>query len=144
MGVLGCAVTSFVVRLRFPTTHEFRLLNLRVGYVPQYLCAYILGSKIEPNQVTLLPGNSVRIILATVFAIIPLSVSQMGLASRKVLEDHGGGMNAAAAIYTITNELAGYLLFATAFHQFRRHCNSLWGTFPNLNYAIFLSMLQSL
>ncbi len=65
MGVPGCATASFVVRLRFPTTHEFRLLNLRVEYGPQYLCAYILRLEIEPNQVTLFPGNSVGIILVT-------------------------------------------------------------------------------
>jgi hypothetical protein len=139
LGIFVCGIVSFLVRLYIPTTYEFRLLNLRVAYVPQYICLYVLGLNIEPNRINLLPGQSAQFIVAVIVGAIALFIGWGDSGRRHLaLTDFSGGLNSAAAAYAILNEFVGYIILATAYHKFRRRCNASWGALTNLSYTIFL------
>jgi peptidoglycan/LPS O-acetylase OafA/YrhL len=117
----------------------FQLLNLRIGFVPQYIGLYIFGLNVDPNKIDLLPRGGLRAHLAIIIAVLAVYVKfNLNGPIGSLLEDHSGGLNSTAATYAILNEFVGYLLLATAFTQFRSHFNSSCGAVTTVSYAMFL------
>lgn len=139
-GILLCSLVSFIVRLRYPTSQVFHFLNVRLGYVPQYVFMYTFGTIVDPAEVILLPRHAVRAILAAITAVVVLTFRPnfQGKPNEKTLEEYSGGMNSKAATYALLNELVGYLLFANSFQVFRTHLNTSWAAITILSYAMFL------
>lgn len=132
LGLLGTALCSFIIRLYYPSTAVFLPLNLRVGYSPQYILAYLLGTQIDrPESVELLPCATTPILIL-ISAVVAIG-SCRGLSAERVLQDYSGGWNSIAVAYATVKEMVGYLVLGMSFRYFRRHLK-----FPWSSYAAFL------
>lgn len=144
VGIAISSLASFAIRLLFPITYEWRLLNLKVGYCPQYILAYILGLKIHNQQVWDPLPNA----LAWILGVATIGATSVGVAaleaspsrnSSSIVEFASGGRNLIAASYAIANETGGYLLFSVVFQLFRHFANKASGAvFSRYAYGAFL------
>lgn len=141
LGILLCGLVEFIVRLRFPTSYMLPLLNLRIGYLPQYVFLYTFGLRVEASKVELLPRFSLQTISAVISTGVAVFISLKSKAGAGlVLADFEGGLNISAAAYAILNEFVGFAFLATSFHYFRSHCNSRsCKALTRLSYAMFMA-----
>lgn len=143
-GIAISSLASFGTRLLFPVTYVWPLLNLRVGFCPQYVVAYILGLNIQnpqtwdplPTALTWIVG--VATIGATSIAVAALK-SFVSLDSSSFVDLGAGGLNPVAASYAVINETGGYLIFAVVFQLFRYFANTSSGAvLARYAYGAFL------
>jgi glucan biosynthesis protein C len=137
LGLLGTAACSFIIRLYYPSTAVFLPLNLRVGYSPQYILAYLFGTRIDrPESVELLPCATTPMLIL-ISAVVAVG-SCRGSSAARVLQDYSGGWNSIAVAYAIVNEMVGYLVLGMLFRHFRRCLNFPWRRAARSSYAAFL------
>jgi hypothetical protein len=137
--VLICGVLNFFVRLVFPSTYVFTLLNLRVGYVPQYVFAYTFGARIQhPNTIDLLPPGSVKYLTAVTIASLAAGATVLSSSTQLSFQDYSGGLNPVALGYAVGNESLGYMIFATCFSLFRHFLNQSRWNVSRYSYGAFL------
>jgi hypothetical protein len=136
-GIMICGLVSFLVRFRYPLMQVNPVLNLRIGYVPQYIFLYVFGLYADPVGINLLPRFTVRAILTSMGAVGLILHSPID-GGPEMLEQFGGGVNKQAAMYAFQNELVGYLLFSSSVHLFRSYCRSSWAPMTGWSYAMFL------
>jgi glucan biosynthesis protein C len=136
--ICACSILSFLIRLEYPTTYVFAPLNLRLGYLPQYVSAYAVGTQIDrPDLINLLPGGLARTLGAVTIGALAANVAVVSLATTWTVENFSGGLNPVALCYAIWNETLGYLIFATSYNLFRRSLNHPW-LVSRYSYAAFL------
>jgi hypothetical protein len=128
IGIAISSLASFAIRLLFPITDQWPLLNLKIGYCSQYILAYTLGLSIQnPQAWDPLPNA-----LAWTLGVATIGATSVGVAaleaspsrnSSSIVDLASGGLNLVAASYAIVNEMGGYLLFAVVFQLFRHFAN---------------------
>jgi glucans biosynthesis protein C len=143
--VVLCAILSFGLRLFFPANYVWPLLNLRIGYVPQYIFAYILGTQItvtarwNPRPRGVVPVLLVLAIATSFVCALSLYLQAPAPAADwKFPDGFAGGPNPLALLYAVYNEVIGYLIFAALWNWFRRHADTSWGTIGRYAYGAFL------
>ena len=138
LGITSSIVLSFCVRIVLPCTYVWPPMNLRIGYVPQYALAYILGLSIRHIEIwDPLPSPMVWLLSAATIITIPVSALALSGPTRIDTAERCGGLNRFAASYAVTNETLGYLLFATVFKLCRAFVNKR-SMFSRYAYGAFL------
>lgn len=138
VGIALSILTSFGIRLLYPTTYIWPPLNLRIGYCPQYVLTYILGLSIrDPLAWDPLPSPLAWLLGATTIGAASAAIRALETSSTLSENGYAGGLNAIAGCYAVANETLGYLLFAMLFMVFRRFANvpSRWNRYA---YGAFL------
>jgi len=138
LGIVSSIVVGFCVRIVFPCTYVWPPLNLRLGYVPQYVPAYIVGLSIRNMEVwDPLPSPMMWLLSAATTLVAAVSVATFGDPSAVPTEKACGGLNGIAASYAVVNETLGYLLFAAVFKLCRAFANKR-SRFSRYAYGAFL------
>jgi len=114
-----CAGASFISRLFFPVDQVFVPLNIRLGYLPQYVGAYYLGTQVD-SPASAIPTMRQKILLGAVSAVSGAAVIRYLAAGDGGLQQLKGGLNAAALGYAIRNDFTGYLLAGLLLATFRQ------------------------
>ncbi|KAF2502508.1 hypothetical protein BU16DRAFT_612162 [Lophium mytilinum] len=142
--VLGLISTaSFFIRLWYPCGRHLPFLQLNLGYLPQYIAAYITGIVFASSDLSALITAKTRtrlflitvtttILGSTYFIFYPHSNPTTSLT------DAAGGWNPLAACYAVWNESMGLLLFSGPALWFEKYANSRWGNLARFSYAAFL------
>lgn len=131
---------SSLLRIPSPVQKVLAPLNVRPGYFPQYLIAYILGTRSGPSDLPLLTPHRRNALLATSVlsgsCILGLLHSTPN-SSFATLDD---GFNTLAISYAVWNETTGFLLGATIMNIFERQewSRRKWGSLGRYSYAAFL------
>ena len=138
LGIVSAVVVGFCVRIVFPCLYVWPPLNLRLGFVPQYVAAYILGISIR-NMETWdpLPSPMMWLLSAITTVVLAVSVATLGDPSAVDTEEVCGGLSGMSASYAVVNETLGYLLFAAVFKLCRAFANKR-SRFTRYAYGAFL------
>ncbi|TVY46858.1 hypothetical protein LCER1_G008535, partial [Lachnellula cervina] len=135
--------------LRIPSlAHRvFAPLSVRPDYFPQYLIAYILGTRSAPKDHTsapplLTPPRRNALLATSVLSgsfLVHLLPSQPGAEAYSFVFLHSG-FNIASVAYAVWNESTGFLLGASLMHLFERRGwgRRRWGGVARYSYAAFL------
>jgi glucan biosynthesis protein C len=118
LGLSVAAMSSFLIRLRYPFGHVFVPLSLTLGYLPQYVLYYSTGIYIQRHGIPLNKPISFHAIITiasialglsvlSIYAIFNLSHQDGSLAEAVRLA--GGGSNVFACLYAFQNEYIGFL-----------------------------------
>ncbi|KAF2093931.1 hypothetical protein NA57DRAFT_80936 [Rhizodiscina lignyota] len=145
--VATIAYASFLLRIPFPVSEKGVLnpLNLRVGYVTQYIGYYALGHIVGSRGTPDVgmgelrpPGLALRLWAVTIATSVLSGFfhGNEGDASDRAR----GGLNVMAVCYAILNETVGYLILTGLVGGFRRwsFTTKSWGFVPRYAYAAFL------
>lgn len=149
IGVPTTCITSFLIRLYYPIGTTFVPLSLQLGYLPQYVAAYILGftvSSIEnlslgPTTILSLTGSAVLSCAVAFKQVLEIS---NGRDQRNLVAEICGGWNLLAVCYAVFNETMGLLLGVGILSFFRKYLNIEWsvhglGEISQYAYAAFLA-----
>jgi glucan biosynthesis protein C len=157
IGIFLDVAGNFGMRLLFPAGDIFVPLNLKLGYLVQYITSYLLGIRFaafdSPSSQPLLSASPTQIPLPKLTLVtrtillascIISNVSLIGLLhyypDRYPRSSVLGGLNLAALSYAFLNETTGYLLgsaILTVF-KYRSLFNRSWGSVGRYSYAAFV------
>jgi fucose 4-O-acetylase-like acetyltransferase len=133
--------SSFLLQVPSPLNEVFKPLSVRPGYFPQYLIAYILGTRSGPNDASLLtPGRRSALLAASILSgfcilgLLKLSPERYSLSSLN------RSFNLLAFSYAVWNETTGFLLGASLLNLFERKewGRRKWENVGRYSYAAFL------
>ena len=106
--LVGDIASSFIIRLYWPLNHEFTPLNLKVGYLPQYITAYITGIYLHSNPSVMhiphLRTFSMQALAIFTATSIPLLVGPWRMKDGD-FTPFVGGWTMQALLYSIWNEI---------------------------------------
>lgn len=156
-GMILDVAGNFGMRLLFPADETFVPLDLKLGYLVQYVASYLLGIRFaafdSPSNQPLLSEAPKQLPLPKLTPVIRIillvgcltsSVSLIGLLhsypERYPFSSVFGGLNLAALSYAVLNETMGYLLGSAIFKLFAYIplLNRSWGNVGRYSYAAFL------
>ncbi|KAF1995316.1 hypothetical protein P154DRAFT_624086 [Amniculicola lignicola CBS 123094] len=134
MAVCLSSTTAFFLRVPYPLgTGVFALLNLRVGYMPQYILFYSTGLaayRYWDVELHFVVSKQTRVLLLAWLLAIGLSwilVLRNTLADVKdVLEGSDGGINTFALLYAFGNEVSGVLISSGSLALFKTKFDRKW------------------
>jgi glucan biosynthesis protein C len=153
LGLSLAAISTFLIRLRYPFGYTFVPLGLNVGYTPQYILYYCAGIYIQRRGIPLK-------VLVRPHTIITVGAIALGLLAFGIVQVQGvikkggnlgeigrlaaGGVNVFAFLYATLNEYVGFLCGTAllyAFHHFA-FLSRRWSIFDvdiaSGSYAAFL------
>jgi glucan biosynthesis protein C len=130
LGLSMAAMSTFLIRLRYPFGYTFVPLGLNVGYAPQYILYYCAGIYVQRQDLPL--SRLVRPRAIITVGVIAFSLLAFGIVQLQEMIKRGGNMgevgelaaggaNVFAFLYATLNEYIGFLCGAGllyAFHQF--------------------------
>jgi len=136
--ILACVF----IRLYYPTGTVFPLLNVQLGYSPQYLLAYCAGHILvssPPSSIHKIQKASIPFFIATnAIFIPPLLVKIINHPSILNVEAFSGGLTLPSIAYAAYNEVTFLLLSSTLLIVFKKYFNSKWWNLGRYSYASFL------
>ncbi|CZR57158.1 uncharacterized protein PAC_07047 [Phialocephala subalpina] len=134
-------LANFLTRLVFPLGRDYTPLSIELGYAPQYIASYILGTR-SSSSLNHLPTKLQRKWLLA--ASISSGLALVGLLhffpEGYQFTDLHGGMNLLAASYAIWNETTEFLIVTYLLDLFKRKdvLRRQWGNLGLYQYAAFL------
>lgn len=135
---------NFLVRFIYPLSTKIDFLNLRVGFLPQYIASYTLGASLASPPTPPAPGKTNRnILLASSAASTATGLGLLHFrpnAYPRAMDSFSGGPNMLALSYAVWNESTGYLLGTSILNLFKtsKWLNRSWGSVGRYSYAAFL------
>ena len=133
----ACVAASFAARCVFPVGTMFVPLCLQLGYLPQYIAAYVYGACVA-DPIEALPSRPFTAILLSSGAISSTAIGRAMVSDAFALSKMKGGFNYSAFAYAVWNESVGYLLGAFVLSGFKSFANFSWGTIGSYAYQAFL------
>jgi glucans biosynthesis protein C len=140
--ILLTALSSFLIRIRYPIGGPITLLHLELGFLPQYIFYYTLGHLVShplnPSEIT--PPYLLTYLLSISVLSISAAIASLRLDDRPFqFSTAAGGINPMAACYAVLNETVGYLLFSSSLKIFYNNFNfQLPWNIPRYAYSAFL------
>ena len=128
---------SFAIRLFSPIGKVSMPLNLRVGYLPQYVITYLYGASID----TITDAIPSATLFKSYLAVSLLSSAVMAKAAvtdEKALIKFEGGWNAPAFLYAVWNEIVGYFIGTSMLAAFRAYGNVSLGSVGKYAFNAYL------
>lgn len=135
---------SFLIRFVYPLSTKIDFLNLRVGYLPQYIASYALGASLSsPPTPPALTKTNRNILLVSSIASTGTVLGLLHFSPRaypNAVDSLSGGPNILALSYAAWNETTGYLLGTSILDLFKSSTwlNRSWGSVGRYSYAAFL------
>lgn len=129
-------LADFLWRIPFPVGGVFELLNLNLGYLPQYIAAYVFGLSI-PEPLHAVPGHGTLLSFGAVSLASGILLACRMKDGRSV-EQALRGTSLQAVAYAFWNNFSGYLLGSILLYLFHQHFNAAWSSITNLTYSAFL------
>ncbi|KAF2731500.1 hypothetical protein EJ04DRAFT_367207 [Polyplosphaeria fusca] len=136
-GLVATSLASFGLRVWYPVGTKLEVLDLNVGYVPQYVMAYCVGAWAYKTGTTLenLTTSRTRIVLLSVaaalvtigFGILKHDVDTGAMRVRDVFQLSRGGFSRYALLYAGCNEFTGAWIASLILPLFKKRLNRWWG-----------------
>ena len=112
--------TSFLIRIIYPLSTKIGLLNLRIGYLPQYIASYALGASLAEPTFSKPPSKKVRdILIASSAASTATTLGILHFRPATHWSSSEGGPNMPALCYAVFNESTGYLPGSSIWNLFK-------------------------
>lgn len=138
---------NFLIRFIYPLSSKIDFLNLRVGFLPQYIASYTLGASLTSSPTPATPPLSKINRNALIVSTAASTATGLGLLHFAPTSSYPapmtsfvGGANLLAFSYAVWNETTGYLLGTSILSLFRTTAwlNRSWGGVGRYSYAAFL------
>lgn len=131
------SAAEVLIRNIWPVSTIFPPLKLNIGYVGQYIAAYIFGANSEDvdNAIpsTRASAGLLGLSLGTTFAFAHL------LRAKATARQHvKGGLNMLAACYAIWGNVTGYFVGSSLLTVYRKHLDTSWGWVNEAAFPAFL------
>jgi glucan biosynthesis protein C len=159
LGLSLGAMSTFLIRLRYPFGYTFVPLGLNVGYAPQYILYYCAGIYIQRRGIALdklVRPRAIITVGAVASGLLAFGMVQM----QEVIKQGGnmgeigglaaGGFNGFAFLYATLNEYVGFLFGTGLLYVFHRFTflSKHWSVFnedvASGSYAAFLVHMHML
>ena len=148
--LLCVTALEFCFRIWHPIDRVWPLLNVRLGYVPQYAFYYMLGhltpAPLDPFQLAspspMLATAGSLIFTLSLASKVQTQTTTMGPPAKTldhILSLMMGGRNPIAFAYALLNELMGYAIFKALLQIFYKRVDfPLAWSIPHYAYAAFI------